>query len=77
MSIPAKTFDEMVAQSGRNVTPFYKIGVVAAVLGIAASTLTDETKAGRLKCFLPHGRKQGRLFRGEWVDEWIEEGTRG
>lgn len=53
----------------------YTMKEVSRITGVAYSTLLDECTAGRLKYHLPEGRKQGRLFRPEWVDEWIEKGA--
>ena len=36
------------------------------------TTLNEEIRAGRLRCFLPRGRKRGRRVRPEWFDEWME-----
>ena len=69
------TFLEAAASNGVPVRMFYPVKVVARVLGVPVSTLNDEINAGRMKYMLPEGRKQGRVIRPEWVDEWIKEGT--
>ncbi len=38
---------------------------------------SDEMRAGRLKYFLPKGRRQGRLIAPEWFDQWLEAGING
>lgn len=53
----------------------YSMQEVAEITGVAYNTLRDECDAGRLRYHLPEGRRNGRLFRPEWIDQWIEEGT--
>lgn len=55
----------------------YTMKEVARVTGVPYNTIRDECDAGSLSHHLPEGRRNGRLFRPEWVDEWIEEGTHG
>lgn len=52
----------------------YSVKEVARVTGVPYSTLLAECRAGRLRSYLPKGRKQGWKVRPEWVDEWIETG---
>ena len=63
------TFTDMVDRAGL-------AREVSIATGVPYSTVRDERDCGRLKGFLPEGRKQGWLFKPEWVDEWIEGGTR-
>jgi len=76
MACEEMTFAEMAEEQGFPKRLLYDLGTVAHVVGVPYTTLTEECKAGRLKYHLPHGRRQGRTFRPEWVDEWIREGTR-
>lgn len=69
------SFSQMLERLGIRPRIFYPVKTVAAVLGVPASTIVDEIHAGRMRYHLPQGRKQGRMIRPEWVDEWIEEGT--
>lgn len=68
-------FAEMAAQYGLKLKGMYTMREVSNVTGVPYSTVRDEKESGRLKGFLPNGRKQGWLFKPEWVDEWIENGT--
>ena len=70
-------FAELAAHAGLKPKVLYKVGEVARVLGVKTSTLYDEMAAGRMRYHLPDGRKQGKLIRPEWVDEWLEDGTHG
>lgn len=69
------TFSEMVERLGMKPRLLYPAKVVANVLGVPGTTVIEEMAAGRMKYHLPQGRKQGRMIRPEWVDEWLEEGT--
>lgn len=66
------TFTEMVRELGIRPRLLYPVRLVSEVLGVKPSTLNDEIAAGRLRYHLPEGRKQGRLIRAEWVDEWLQ-----
>lgn len=68
-------FSEMAEQAGLQTKGLYTMREVSLATGIPYSTIRDERICGRLRAFLPDGRKQGWLFKPEWVDEWIEEGT--
>lgn len=69
------TFAEMAERLGIRPRLLYPVKTVAIVLGIPPSSIQDEIRAGRMRSFLPEGRKQGKLIRPEWVDQWIEEGS--
>lgn len=69
------TFTEMAQQLGVRPRLLYPIKTVAQVLGVEPSTIYDEIAAGRMRYHLPEGRRQGRMVRAEWVDDWIKEGT--
>lgn len=69
-------FADMAAACGLKVKGMYTMKEVACVTGVPYQTLQEERMRGRLKGFLPEGRTRGWLFKPEWVDEWIEEGTR-
>ena len=68
-------FADMAERIGIAPRLLYPVKTVAKVLGVEPSTINDEITAGRMKYHLPPGRKQGRMIRGEWVDEWLKEGT--
>ena len=68
-------FLDAVSGSGIEPKAFYSVPEVSTALGIPESTLRRELSSGRLRSFLPSGRKRGRLVTPEWVDEWIERGT--
>ena len=70
------TFAEMAVKMGAPRKMFYYVAEVSAILGVPQNTLLSEIRAGRLRYMLPDGRRAGRLVRPEWVDEWIERGTR-
>lgn len=69
------TFEQMAERLGVKPRLLYTVKTVAQVLGVEPSTINDEIKAGRMRYHLPPGRKQGRMIRGEWVDEWLKEGA--
>ena len=54
--------------------PLYTITEVSKASGVPRSTLDEERKSGRLKAFIPPGKRRGWLVRCEWFDEWFEEG---
>lgn len=68
-------FSKMALDAGLEKKGMYTMREIAIATGIPYFTVRDERTAGRLKGFLPSGRKQGWYFKPEWVDEWIEEGT--
>lgn len=68
------SFTDFADRKGVGAKMFYTVREVASVLGISDSTIRDEIHAGRMKYHLPAGRKQGKLIRPEWVDEWIAAG---
>ncbi len=69
------SFRSAAEEMGLKHKLLYTLNEVSRVTGIAYSTLLDECNAGRLRFFLPNGRRQGRLVRPEWVDEWIDGGV--
>ena len=73
----AKTFQQMADELGIRHKLMYTLREVSRATGVAYDTVRLECKAGRMKSHLPEGRKEGRMVRPEWVDEWIEEGTHG
>ena len=44
--------------------------------GVPYTTVIYACDRGKLRCSQPNGTKGRRLIRPEWIDEWIEEGTR-
>lgn len=69
------TFEEMARLRGLEPRMAYGVADVSRVTDVPRSTLYEEIKAGRLRCFLPAGRRQGMLVRPEWVDEWLDAGS--
>ena len=69
------TFADFAASKGVGGKMFYTVAQVSDILGVPESTIRDEISAGRMKYHLPEGRKQGKLLRPEWVDEWIAGGV--
>lgn len=55
---------------------FLTVRELSDELGISEGVIRSEIKSGRLKSFLPRGRKRGVRVRVDWVDQWIKEGTR-
>lgn len=45
--------------------------------GIPYETLLGDIRSGRLRAYVPRGRRRGYRIRPEWVDEWLEEVSRG
>ena len=70
-----RTFSKMARECGFGGRVFMYVKDVASILGVSQQTINDEINAGRMKYHLPNGRKQGKLVRPEWVDEWIKDGT--
>lgn len=73
---PAEPFGlrSMAKAAGLPDKPLYSITEVAKATGMPRSTLDEERKSGRLKAFIPPGRRRGWLVRCEWFDEWFEDG---
>lgn len=66
--------DRMMLESGMPVKNAYKISEVAEASKVSKTTLSEDAKAGRIKTFLPPGRKRGRLVKPEWFEDWWKEG---
>lgn len=75
MSSP--NFADLANRAGLKIKPLYYASEVSRASGIPVRTINDEMRAGRLKFFLPKGRKQGRLIAPEWFDQWLEAGING
>lgn len=73
----AVKFIDMASRAGIDLKPLYYASEVSAASGIPVRTINDEMRAGRLKYFLPKGRRQGRLIAPEWFDQWLEAGING
>ena len=58
----------------QTVEPRLTVAEVAALTHSGEDYIRAEISAGRLKSYLPHGKKRGRLVRLDWLREW-EEGT--
>lgn len=69
------TFRQIADALGMQPKLLYSLQETAKVTGVPYETILEECRTGRLRCYLPPGRKQGRAIRPEWVDEWIEEGA--
>ena len=69
------TFSDMADRTGLAHKGMYTMREVSIATGVPYNTIRDERCCGRLKGFLPEGRKQGWLFKPVWVDEWIDGGT--
>ena len=70
-----RTFSKMARECGFGGRVFMYVRDGASILGVSQQTINDEINAGRMRYHLPAGRKQGKLVRPEWVDDWIEAGT--
>ncbi len=51
----------------------YTVADTSRYLGIPLTTLYDEIHAGRLKAFMPAGKKRGMKVTVTAVDEWLQE----
>lgn len=51
----------------------YTVADTSRYLGIPLTTLYDEIRAGRLRVFMPAGKKRGMKVMVTAVDEWLEE----
>ena len=54
------------------VEPRRTVAQVAALTHSGEDYIRAEISAGRLKSYLPHGKKRGRLVRLDWLREWEE-----
>lgn len=69
------SFDALAERAGVEVRACYRLRTVAEVMGTSYQTVRRECAAGRLKSFLPKGRRQGRVCASADIDEWIREGS--
>lgn len=51
----------------------YTVADTSRYLGIPLKTLYDEIHAGRLRAFMPAGKKRGMKVMVTAVDEWLQE----
>ena len=51
----------------------YTVADTSRYLGIPLTTLSDEIHAGRLRVFMPAGKKRGMKVTVTAVDEWLQE----
>lgn len=49
----------------------YSVSDTSRYLGVAQTALYDEIHAGRLRAFMPEGKKRGIRVTVEAVDEWL------
>lgn len=73
MAAKTMSFRKMAERQGYSDRLLYDLKSVSHITGVPYYTLRDECKAGRLHFMLPAGRKQGKMCRPEWVDEWMRE----
>lgn len=66
--------DRMAAKVGVPVKAAYTLREVSKASGIPYSTLVDEVNRGRIKTFLPPGRRRGRLVRPEVFESYWKDG---
>ena len=57
------------------IEPRLTVAQVAALTHRGEDYIRSEMRAGRLKSYLPHGRKRGRLVRMDWLREWEEKAS--
>ena len=57
------------------IEPRLTVAEVAALTHRGEDYIRSEMRAGRLKSYLPHGRKRGRLIRMDWLREWEEKAS--
>lgn len=57
------------------IEPRLTVAQVAALTHRGEDYIRAEMRDGRLKSYLPHGRKRGRLVRMDWLREWEEEAS--
>lgn len=70
-----QTLAEMAVEAGLPKKPFYTIPETAKATGIPYSAILSAAKSGRLRAFMPNGRKRGMVTSAEWFEEWIAGGT--
>lgn len=51
----------------------YTVADTSRYLGIPLTTLYDEIHAGRLRVFMPAGKKRGMKVTVTAVDKWLQE----
>ena len=54
------------------IEPRLTVAQVAALTHSGEDYIRSEISAGRLKSYLPHGKRRGRLVRMDWLREWEE-----
>lgn len=70
-----QTLAEMAVEAGLPKKPFYTLTEAAKATGIPYSAVLSAAKSGRLRAFMPNGRKRGMVTSAEWFAEWVAEGT--
>lgn len=71
---PEPVFAEMAKAAGLKSKGMYTLREVERASSVPFTTLSEDAKSGRIKTFMPPGRKRGRLVKPEWFDEWFREG---
>ncbi|MEG2934520.1 MAG: hypothetical protein RR842_13175 [Gordonibacter sp.] len=74
MAKVAPIFAEMAAIAGLKPKGAYQLREIEQASGIAYTTISEDAAAGKIKTFLPPGRKRGRMIKPEWFDEWFGRG---
>lgn len=70
-----QTLAEMAVEAGLPKKPFYTLTEAAKATGIPHSAVLSAAKSGRLRAFMPNGRKRGMVTSAEWFAEWVAGGT--
>ena len=70
-----QTLTEMAQAVGLPRKPFYTLTETAKATGIPYSAVLSAAKSGRLRAFMPNGRKRGMVTSAEWFAEWIAGGA--
>jgi len=69
--IPVESAPPVVKAHVLYPTAVYRSGQLARLLGLAATTLRREKRAGRIR----YSRRAGRdFYLGQWVLEWLQAG---
>ena len=67
-------FERMARDAGLPRKGMYTVSEVSKASGVCVQVLYDEIGAGRLRTFLPAGRRRGMLVTPQWFDDWMEGG---
>lgn len=70
-----QTLAETAVEAGLPKKPFCTIPETAKATGIPYSAVLSAAKSGRLRAFMPNGRKRGMVTSAERFAERAAEGT--